>query len=63
MALYEYFCEIHQTFEITQKITDEPLEECPMCREENDISTPVKKLISLCAFHLIGGKWADSGYS
>lgn len=58
---YEYECAIHNIFEVEQKIIDEPLMYCPKCKEDN-IETPVKKLISLTSFALKGGGWADSGY-
>ncbi len=62
MALYEYQCEIHQTFEVQQSMKDEPLTSCPHCAKEN-IDMPVKRLISLSSFQLNGGGWASSGYS
>ena len=60
---YEYHCDQCGDFEWTQKITDEPLTECPLCREQNKDSLPPKKLISLSAFQLKGGGWGNSGYS
>ncbi len=61
--IYEYFCgQCGKEFEVSQKITDEPLTECPHCREAGNDSPPPKKLISLSAFSLKGGGWADSGY-
>lgn len=63
MPTYEYLCsEKHQVFEVQQSIKDEPLTECPRCKEEG-IITPVKKLISSSAFVLVGGGWASSGYN
>lgn len=65
--IYEYECQTpgsnHGIFEATQKITDEPLTECPKCIEEGKESQVPKKLISLSAFALKGGGWSDSGYS
>lgn len=61
--IYEYLCEqCEKQFEITQKITDDPLAECPHCREVGKDSPAPKKLISLSAFQLKGGGWASSGY-
>jgi putative FmdB family regulatory protein len=61
--IYEYACEqCEKQFEATQKITDDPLEECPLCREEGKDSPKPKRLISLSAFSLKGGGWASSGY-
>ncbi len=62
MPTYEYFCEKHKAFEVEQKISDEPLTLCPLCKEEG-IDTDVKKLISGSSFILTGGGWASSGYS
>ena len=62
MPNYEYECPVHQTFEVSQSINDPALEECPLCRKEKDIFSPVKRLISLCTFHLMGGMWAREGY-
>lgn len=63
MAIYEYFCQNHETFEVQQKITDDPLKFCPHCKEEGKGDVEVKKLISLGSFHLSGGGWASNGYS
>jgi putative FmdB family regulatory protein len=63
MAWYEYLCgDCGREFEVEQKISDDPLPECPKCREDGKDSSPPKKLISLSAFALKGGGWADSGY-
>ena len=63
MPFYEYECAVHKIIEVQQSINDPVLEECPICREENNICSNVKKLISLSTFHLSGGGWADSGYN
>ena len=60
--IYEYFCPIHNTFEVSQKITEESLTLCPKCQEQN-VETPVKRLLSATNFILQGGGWASSGYS
>jgi len=62
MPLYEYCCPIHNIFDVQQKITDEPLILCPHC-QENNIETPIKKLISISSFHLAGQGWARDNYS
>lgn len=59
--IYEYECPIHKVFEVQQKITDEPLIYCPHCKEQN-IETPVKKLISASSFILKGGGWSADSY-
>lgn len=61
MALYEYECPNHKVFEVQQSVKDEPLKLCPHCQAEG-VETPVKKLISLSSFHLIGGGWAADNY-
>jgi len=56
MPVYEYLCSAcnHQ-FELRQKFSDPPANECPRCGEE------VKKLISSSAFTLKGkGKFPES---
>lgn len=40
MPTYEYLCEKCGRFEVTQRITEEPLKTCPTC------GGPVKRLIS-----------------
>lgn len=59
--IYEYECPKHGVFEVQQKITDEPLLFCPHCQEEG-LETPIKKLISMSNFHLMGGGWAKDNY-
>jgi putative FmdB family regulatory protein len=64
MARYDYFCtECNEEFEVEQKITDEPLNECPKCKENNKPPTPPKRLISRSNFILTGGGWAADKYS
>ncbi len=57
MPVYEYRCEScgHQ-FDILQKITAEPLKECPEC------GGPVHKLVSQTSFILKGGGWYATEY-
>jgi putative FmdB family regulatory protein len=57
MPIYEYQCtECGKTFEIFQKISDEPLTECKVCKGK------LTKLISNCAFHLKGTGWYVTDY-
>ncbi|NLW36851.1 MAG: zinc ribbon domain-containing protein, partial [Syntrophorhabdus aromaticivorans] len=49
MPIYEYECEgCGKHFEVYQKIADEPLTECRVCKGR------LNKLISQCSFHLKG---------
>ena len=58
MPIYEYYCErCHDEFEVTQKITDDPLKECPRCQG------PVRKLISQSSFVLKGSGWYLTDYA
>ena len=58
LPIYEYECTTQgHRFEVTQKITDEPLKICTVC------GAPVRKLISATAFHLKGGGWYSDAYS
>ena len=50
MPIYEYACQKCGTFEMTQRITDEPLSKCPTCKGK------VKKLISKKLGSLQGDK-------
>lgn len=53
MPIYEYQCAVcgHQ-LEAFQKITDQPLKECPTCHK-----TTLNKLISATTFQLKGTGW------
>lgn len=58
MPIYEYECGgCDKTFEVSQRLSEAPLSDCPDCGGE------VKKLISTSAFHLKGGGWYADGYS
>ncbi len=58
MPIYEYYCErCNDEFEVTQKITDDPLRECPRCQG------PVRKLISQSSFVLKGSGWYLTDYA
>lgn len=58
MPFYEYRCEAcgHQ-LEALQKFSDEPLVECPACREPK-----LRRLISAPAFRLKGGGWYETDF-
>ncbi len=53
MPIYEYECaNCHHHFDIIQKISDEPIKECPSCHQDS-----VTKLISAAGFQLKGNGW------
>ena len=56
MPIYEYKCSECGVFEVTQRITEDPLEECPTCEGE------VKKLISNPSFQLKRTGWYVTAY-
>ena len=58
MPLYEYQCNAcSNKFELRQKFSDPPAQECPKCGGE------VVKMISSAAFSLKGGGWHAEGYN
>ena len=58
MPIYEYACEScgHQ-FDALQKMSDDPLEDCPDCGESS-----LKKLLSAPNFRLKGGGWYETDF-
>jgi len=53
MPTYEYQCRnCGHHLEVFQKITDEPLLDCPKCQQ-----TELGKVLSASNFHLKGGGW------
>ena len=58
MPIYEYECQAcgHQ-YEVIQKMSDDPLVECPACKKP-----ALKKLISAAAFRLKGGGWYETDF-
>jgi putative FmdB family regulatory protein len=56
MPIYEYNCKRCGDFEITQRISEDPLKKCPTC------GAKVSKLISTSAFHLKGSGWYMTDY-
>lgn len=58
MPIYEYQCQACQhQMERLQKISDEPLRDCPACHEP-----ALKKLVSAAAFRLKGGGWYETDF-
>ena len=56
MPIYEYQCSKCGVFEVTQRITEDPLKKCPSCRSK------VQKLISSTSFQLKGTGWYVTDY-
>ena len=53
MPIYEYRCDsCGQHLEVLQKISEEPLSDCPNCGQSG-----LRKLVSAAAFRLKGGGW------
>ena len=53
MPIYEYQCTgCHQQFDLIQKMSDEPIKQCPECLQET-----VVRLISAPNFQLKGSGW------
>lgn len=58
MPIYEYRCpDCGHQFDALQKISDDPLTQCPSCEAGN-----VKKLISRTSFTLKGSGWYSDHY-
>jgi putative FmdB family regulatory protein len=59
MPIYEYGCQAcSHTFERLQKISADPIRDCPDCAEKGS----VKKLVSRTSFVLKGGGWYKDHY-
>ena len=58
MPIYEYRCEScgHQ-LEALQKISDDPLTDCPQCENGG-----LRKLVSATAFRLSGSGWYETDF-
>ena len=56
MPIYEYSCPKCGEFEVTQRITENPLKKCPTCKSK------VRKLISNTSFQLKGSGWYVTDY-
>ena len=58
MPIYEYRCEsCGHTLDALQKVSDEPLADCPSCSE-----SALKRLISAPAFRLKGSGWYETDF-
>lgn len=57
MPIYEYRCEKCGDFEVTQRITEDPIGKCPTCKRK------VKRLISNTSFQLKGSGWYITDYA
>lgn len=58
MPIYEYECPSCGQFEVTQRITEEPLKRCPNCKKRK-----VRKLMSNTSFQLKGSGWYITDYA
>ena len=56
MPTYEYECTNGHEFEVEQRITEEPLKRCKICRAK------ATRLISATNFILKGSGWFSDGY-
>jgi len=53
MPIYEYLCTgCHHTFDVLQKLHDEPVRKCPKCSEDK-----ATRLVSAAGFQLKGTGW------
>ena len=58
MPIYEYQCvSCEHELEALQKISDDPLKDCPSCKTPN-----LKKRISAAGFRLKGGGWYETDF-
>jgi putative FmdB family regulatory protein len=58
MPIYEYQCQSCQhELEALQKISDDPLRECPACG-----AAALSKKVSAAAFRLKGGGWYETDF-
>ena len=58
MPIYEYQCEhCEHKMEAIQKFSDEPLKDCPECKQET-----LRKLVSAAAFKLTGTGWYETDF-
>jgi putative FmdB family regulatory protein len=58
MPIYEYQCtECGYQTEVLQKISDEPLKDCPQCGKP-----AMKKMVTAAAFRLKGGGWYETDF-
>ena len=58
MPIYEYQCEhCEYKMEAIQKISDDPLKDCPECEQDT-----LRKLVSAAAFKLTGTGWYETDF-
>lgn len=58
MPIYEYQCRsCGHEFEAMQKVSDDPLRECPACGQ-----SALTKLVSAAGFRLKGGGWYETDF-
>ena len=58
MPIYQYKCEAcHSEVEVLQKVSDEPLRDCPECGKPS-----LKKKVTAAAFRLKGGGWYETDF-
>jgi len=58
MPIYEYQCvECEHIEEVIQKVSDEPLLECPACNKP-----ALKKKVTAAGFRLSGGGWYETDF-
>ena len=58
MPIYEYQCQsCGKEMEVLQKISDEPLVDCPECGQP-----ALKKKVTAAAFRLKGGGWYETDF-
>ena len=58
MPIYEYQCQAcEHKLEKLQKISDEPLKDCPECGKQE-----LKKLVSAAGFRLSGSGWYETDF-
>jgi putative FmdB family regulatory protein len=58
MPIYEYVCtKCEHAHEALQKMSDEPLKECPACGKRT-----LKKLVSAGGFRLSGSGWYETDF-
>jgi len=56
MPIYEYRCENGHTFEVTQRMTEDPLTECTVC------GAPVQRVFHPVAVHFKGSGFYNTDY-
>lgn len=58
MPIYEYQCQAcGHVLEALQKLSDDPLKECPECSKPE-----LRKMISAAGFRLKGGGWYETDF-